>query len=1623
MRKLINAFKNLPPELRLLVAMAGLATPLGLIFILQRAWKYLFGYTPSTFLVIIALAALVGVLSLLGFLGKKLLGEGSRQRNKKMESELAGGAQTGHVSMDLRAAIKSNNDKFFGAIRDMKKNAGISVYDLPWYIVIGDAGCGKTKLINEGGLVFSTGKPEGYQLGTLNYNWWFTEDAVFVDMAGRLCNPQDDADRREWMAFLDTIAKGRRGFPINGAVVCVSAEHLLQDSPEKQEQDANTTLERLRDLQNKLGVTFATYLVVTKCDKILGFMQFFDAAGRDIAIKNQVFGWSRPGSFNDPYDPELFGRDFDGVSGRLNELRLRRLYDEADEIELGLAYSFPEEFRELRAPLQTYVRTLFPLIKNPKAVKNLIFRGVYFTSATQVGGVILKRLSERLGAGAADQFPPLESLYPQPRPHFVKDLLARKVIPEHGLVFRNEKQVMRNRKLSRLLKVGSAALGVVVIAALTWSVFSFGSLIGGPRENAKKATTGVVAPNVALAGTQALGQDVDRLVRRPWPARILSLGIGASEPIKDLKIVQVRLFEEGVLKRTLAEVDQTLRTSELMNPRGGPQAIQAGTAYMDALEEYVAWYGCMNRPSPPPDLTYEGLQKLCKIVPREDEFYKQAGVYFSIISDRTGDWKNPARLLRDPHIQPAETIRQGIRRAHDYLAGYATLSADHPDPVIREWMRNLDLCNDIRGSYDTMLASTTRREVNTQKDLADFKAEFVAAYDKFAGAVAACAWRGGGSPVRIGSFRAAVLRQRALWVDYKSKLDRAARKCQTEPDPAVAATFAWLVSGDKASNVVLGLDLVLAKNLKDIGLSERGYIEGMFGDDFPKLVTEPYEHDAHIIAFQPHKENFEDDRLVAAPQTQTVQSILRAIRDRLSAADFEAKGDLSKEVPSAWIPQLERLLSARDAGTIAVGDRSYADAGAKPTTMPVGDLNPQWRPAELAELQARYQAIITRGEGTRLLTTIATRLTQGKDWGLAELYPDWREKSPSAYQMQIPGAPDLTAPPPAPTPEGERPRTPGIRRPDEGGVRKPAEPVKPTEAKPLDGARGKPTAIELEGLIPACATHDYLNARAWDCVQLMIYLGQFSDAYFLPGAGENRDLNKLCIARLETAGRAYTDAYVRAWGKAYDRKQLPLLDRLRQERGRSWNTLAEALSDRRAPADAEPREISKEFQAALQEVLQVMPWATYHGQRGWWKNQTDKEWTDVASWLEMSIKSTQNAWPAPYRKFVTEAQLPNPEASPNLPPWAAVAQRFDRAWTEIVTAMAGNAPLPREFNENAPQRPEIPWGAIRKLREDHRLTDEKVTGELAAFVRQAQGLLSAEMTDILYEVQEKYFQGLDPYDGWPYVNPAGEQVTALETVGFKQFKDFLFEVGQAARVFGPLENGIPDDDPLKPKRMQLYRSCQQWWTFIGFDAQGTPADLPVEVRNLDPLDPTSPGGRAQGIDDTAQNYYGEVQLYLGFAFQDPNQPGGVNDRAPLKIGTRARGESGTKKAWWRWTSSGGESRLKMQFAAGIQGEGKSRPYPESIAPTILGTASPLAPCAYLHRYAKYDGQNGVWVAAHAIDLAQVLRAVGAADMIPSDGKTRIGAKFAFKLDRPMPEPIKRLQRASPPTATGGRTPR
>jgi hypothetical protein len=1593
MKKLFGIYKNLPREMKMLIAMAGLGTPIGVIYCLRRFLGL------STGAIIFLAVILVGLLALVSLVIPKLFGRSARKRAKKMEAELASGAEGAPVSMDLRAAIKSNNEKFFAAIKDMRR-LGIRVYDLPWYIVIGDSGCGKTKLINEGGLTFSTGKPEGYQLGTLNYNWWFTEDAIFIDMAGRLCNPQEDADRREWEAFLRTIAGGRRGYPINGVLACVSAEHLLAESPEQHEADANTLLERLRDLQNKLGVTFATYLVVTKCDKIVGFMQFFDRAERDITIKNQVFGWSRPGDFNELYDPEQFGADFDHLYGRLNELRLRRLNDDVDEFELGLAYSFPEEYRQLKEPLQTYVRTLFPMIKSPRAVKNLIFRGVYFTSATQQGTLILRHLAERLGADVASQFPPLESMYPRPRPHFVKDLLFRKVFPEQGLVFRNEQEVIRNRKLARLLTVGTAVLGVALVVTLILSSVMFGRLISQPRQRAQQAPVLVSKTAEAVDLVGRLGGDTRTLRASVWPT-VLSLGVGADRPADDLTNIRMRLFVHSALRARLTSVDEALQKSDILPDNADPAAGAKLGPYLESLTEYLVWYGCSGQTTTPKQLDYESFSRLSAVLAdrplppdqaaRRALVDQQASEYFATIHSG-GEWENPAALLAKGGFQPSATVLPAITKLHNFLAKhYATLNDRHPNPTIREWVRIRDRCAAIAAAYQELLAAAGR-EVATQEDLDSFRQAFSENYTRLTEAMAECRWQAGdpGSFVHIPTLREALWQQREQFLGWQQELRAAYTACQVSQspaDPAVLPAIDALIQGDGRS--LAGLDRVLAESLFAADLSDRGYFPEFFkGEVFNDLVREVDQAFSHIIVLKRAESAAASDRLDLTDDLQrTVHPVLTKVHEQLATL---ATGQAAALTPEAWIQTLTRLLFAERAA-----DRTTGPEFAK--------LSDRWQPAQLQRLNDTYQELVRKAEGTVLLRAMEDRLGQLGSWGFAELAPDWREARASAYYIPGPAAPltpaapaePVTAPPPVQQrPTGPPPVRTGAQPPAAGA---PTPPPPPPPAREREPGRQ----------VPGCATPEFLNLRAAECFQLLRFLTDFETGFYLSQAGDPAPRNRRCAEQIQSAWQRYCESYVGAWNDAYAGAELLELTKIgRWEEG--WEPLATQFQVGGGVRGGNaPIVTRKELEPALAEVLRATRWATYEPKGGWWLDQQDAYYaTQARRVADVLAAAFRDHWSQ--GAFVRDAAAPPGGAATGAPPWEALAAEVGRRWGDWCEVVGRTAKLPRRFDtiSDLPKLPSVPWDGVVTLRVETGLRDERLTQQLVDFQKKAQAILSAELTNILYSIQAtSSFGDAAPFDGWPYLDSAGTGLAALEVVPFDQFTRFLTLVQRAQSALEPLEQGLPDDD-LRRARRGFVSACDQWRSFIGLTAQGGTSPLEVTVWTEDPVG--EPYGK-QRVDDSAQHYYKQVRLSIALRLQETGDLAAVR---PLEFQTTERGRARSLRAVWEWSRVPEQYEFTFELVDGIQPEHQDFHYPP-IKPLLLGKPSPLAFCAYLHRYGLYA--DGNWVVSHGLDLAEKFREAGKSELVSQipGGKRVIGEKFIFQLPsgRKLPDPIPKLNPA------------
>src|SRR4030042_1923516 len=113
--------------------------------------------------------------------------------------------------------------------------------------------------------------------GTRNCDWWFFEQAILLDTAGRYAIPVDEGrDKEEWKKFLQLLVKYRKKEPLHGLIVTIAADKLMQSAPEPLEQDGKNIRRRIDELMRVLGAKFPVYILVTKCDLVQGMIQFCD---------------------------------------------------------------------------------------------------------------------------------------------------------------------------------------------------------------------------------------------------------------------------------------------------------------------------------------------------------------------------------------------------------------------------------------------------------------------------------------------------------------------------------------------------------------------------------------------------------------------------------------------------------------------------------------------------------------------------------------------------------------------------------------------------------------------------------------------------------------------------------------------------------------------------------------------------------------------------------------------------------------------------------------------------------------------------------------------------------------------------------------------------------------------------------------------------------------------------------------------------------------------------------------------------------------------------------------------------------------------------------------------------
>jgi type VI secretion system protein ImpL len=283
-------------------------------------------------------------------------------------------------------------------------NSGAAaLYELPWYMIIGNPAAGKSSAVGHSGLQFPIAGTKAVQgvAGTRNCDWFFTTDGILLDTAGRYSVV--DADRAEWFSFLALLRKYRRRAPINGILICVSVAELMGANPKKSIELAKSLRTRVQELTERLGVFAPVYVIFTKADLIAGFSDFFHDTGR--AERDRVWGatirYNRRSTHQDVV--AFFDQHFDELHDGLKEMSLASMAGNRSARMRPGVFTFPLEFASIKTPLRAFLATLFE--ENTYQFKP-VFRGFYFTSALQEGSVqdlSSKRVANRFDLALREQ--------------------------------------------------------------------------------------------------------------------------------------------------------------------------------------------------------------------------------------------------------------------------------------------------------------------------------------------------------------------------------------------------------------------------------------------------------------------------------------------------------------------------------------------------------------------------------------------------------------------------------------------------------------------------------------------------------------------------------------------------------------------------------------------------------------------------------------------------------------------------------------------------------------------------------------------------------------------------------------------------------------------------------------------------------------------------------------------------------------------------------------------------------------------------------------------------------------------------------------------------------------------
>lgn len=270
----------------------------------------------------------------------------------------------------VRGALGANIGKC-GVLGRLLRKA--DVCGRPWFLLGGNAGCGKTSLLVKSGIAWNFLHPDNHlKPGHEIPGWFFTEKAVYIDAPGVLSEPA------KWSALCAALKKNRllRRRAADGLLFVLDICEFLKSDRASIDKMAVALRYQADALMAATGYNIPTYFIFSKCDRIDGFRELF--SDKKVAGRMPVVGTLIEDNKSSRSPAEFFSSLYNKVYDDLSDQCILKSVDTDIPEECRSISSLMPEFLLMESKLSLFIEEFF---KNRGRASAPQFGGFFFTSS------------------------------------------------------------------------------------------------------------------------------------------------------------------------------------------------------------------------------------------------------------------------------------------------------------------------------------------------------------------------------------------------------------------------------------------------------------------------------------------------------------------------------------------------------------------------------------------------------------------------------------------------------------------------------------------------------------------------------------------------------------------------------------------------------------------------------------------------------------------------------------------------------------------------------------------------------------------------------------------------------------------------------------------------------------------------------------------------------------------------------------------------------------------------------------------------------------------------------------------------------------------------------------------